>query len=370
MPSIVTAAQCSNRIPDPKQYLIEAGASLADKATPEALRLIDPTVKLPYSDLFQTLAAADQMAQCIRERRYKETLNILTGSGGRLLGDHLLENAGFGWIGTAVAPIKYALYKFLNVAASDALEFNIRAYIQARQAGVSHGQIINKAADCMDDQGWLIPCERTRAGWSPTQHVPDYTPAEVYEFARSIYDAQNKFATLQRDKQVVFNSFQEQIGSTKRSSEATHWKVNLNGIGPIRVGMSPRQASQAIGAQLVGYGQSTGGECYYIHLEKETKGVDFMIIGGRVARIDVNTPEITTVSGARVGYTEDQIKSIYPGQLAVGPHKYVEKGHYLTFIPKDPQFSQYRLIFETDGKVVTSYRAGKLPEVEWVEHCG
>jgi hypothetical protein len=154
------------------------------------------------------------------------------------------------------------------------------------------------------------------------------------------------------------------------SKQATEWKVYLNGIGSIRVGMSPGEASRAIGKQLVGPGQITGDECYYIHLEKETKGVGFMIIGGRVARIDVNTPEITTVSGARVGHTEDQIKSIYPGQLTVGPHKYVEQGHYLTFIPKEPQFSQFRLVFETDGNVVTSYRAGKLPEVELVEHCG
>jgi hypothetical protein len=151
------------------------------------------------------------------------------------------------------------------------------------------------------------------------------------------------------------------------SKQVTHWKVYLNGIGPIRVGMSPRQASRAIGAQFVG--QSTG-ECYYIHLEKEAKGVGLMIIRGRIARIDVDTPEITTINGARVGHTEDQIKSIYPGQLTVGPHKYVEQGHYLTFIPKEPEFSQYRLVFETDGKVVTTYGAGKLPEVEWVEHCG
>jgi len=216
--SRVTAAQCSNRIPDPKQYLIEAGANLADKATPEALRLIDPRTTLPDSVLFQTLAAADQMAQCIREQRYKEGLSILRSSAGRLLGDHLLENTGFGWIGLAAAPIKYALYKFLNVAASDALDFNIKAYMQARQSGVSHEQIINRAVDCMDDQGWLNPCERTRAGWSPTQHVPGYTPAEVYEFARSIYNAQNSLATLQRDKQIVLSNFQEQIGSAKRAT--------------------------------------------------------------------------------------------------------------------------------------------------------
>ncbi len=159
----------------------------------------------------------------------------------------------------------------------------------------------------------------------------------------------------------------EAVAPQATQSATDQWRVYPNGVGPIRVGMSPLEASQAIGAQLV-YRQGTS-ECYYVHLEKEPKGVDFMIIGDRIARIDVNTPEITTVSGARVGHSETQIKSRYPGQLTVGPHKYVEKGHYLTFIPKDPQYLQYRIVFETDGKVVTSYRAGKLPEVEWVEHC-
>ena len=39
--------------------------------------------------------------------------------------------------------------------------------------------------------------------------------------ARSIYDAQNKLANLQKDKQVIFNNFQEQMGSAKQPSRAT-----------------------------------------------------------------------------------------------------------------------------------------------------
>ncbi|WP_255327297.1 hypothetical protein [Synechocystis sp. PCC 7509] len=39
----------------------------------------------------------------------------------------------------------------------------------------------------------------------------------------------------------------------------------------------------------------------------------------------------------------------------------------MTFIPKDKSDRFYRLVFETDGKRVLSFRAGKLPEVEYVE---
>src|SRR5215831_5569867 len=146
------------------------------------------------------------------------------------------------------------------------------------------------------------------------------------------------------------------------------WKVYLNGVGPVKVGMSPREVSAASAVPLIGDAQRNTA-CYYIHPKEWPKGVHFMIINGRIARIDINSSEITTLSGARVGHTEDQVKSIYPGQIKVQRHTYEEQGHYLTFVPNDPRYSQYRIVFETDGKVVTRYRAGKLPEVEWVEGC-
>ena len=49
------------------------------------------------------------------------------------------------------------------------------------------------------------------------------------------------------------------------------------------------------------------------------------------------------------------------------PHKYVEAGHYL--IVSSPSDTTRQLVFETDGKRVTSYRVGRTPEVRWVEGC-
>lgn len=39
------------------------------------------------------------------------------------------------------------------------------------------------------------------------------------------------------------------------------------------------------------------------------------------------------------------------------------------FIPRDEEDSNYRVIFETDGQKVVRYRAGKLPEVGYIEGC-
>lgn len=57
---------------------------------------------------------------------------------------------------------------------------------------------------------------------------------------------------------------------------------------------------------------------------------------------------------------------MYPGRVEVQPHKYTgPEGHYLSVsVPSD---TLLRIIFETDGRVVTRYRAGRRPAVEYVE---
>lgn len=95
-----------------------------------------------------------------------------------------------------------------------------------------------------------------------------------------------------------------------------------------------------------------------------------MVTNGRIARVDIlRNQKITTLSRAKIGDSEARIKALYPQQIIVTPHQYVPKGHYLTFIPKDPADQKYRLIFETDGQKVTQFRAGLLPEIAFVEGC-
>jgi hypothetical protein len=145
-------------------------------------------------------------------------------------------------------------------------------------------------------------------------------------------------------------------------------KVIINGIGSIRVGMTPQEATQSSGVPLVTDGKPDP-QCAYYKIQGQPNDVWIMVNNGTISRIDINNPQITTRSGAKIGDTEARIKSLYPGQIQVTPHKYVEKGHYLTFVPKDDADKNYRVIFETDGSRVTRYRSGKLPEVEWVEGC-
>ncbi len=95
-----------------------------------------------------------------------------------------------------------------------------------------------------------------------------------------------------------------------------------------------------------------------------------MVEGGRVVRADVDAAGVSTASGAAVGMSEARIRLLYPGRIRTEPHKYTApEGHYLVYVPRDAADSGYRLIFETDGHVVTRYRAGLRPQAEYVEGC-
>ena len=150
---------------------------------------------------------------------------------------------------------------------------------------------------------------------------------------------------------------------------ADAWTVSIHGYGPIRAGMTLSEAAAAGGRQF-GEPQMGSEECdYFLFADDTVRGsAHFMVVSGQIARVDVNDSTIRTAEGARVGDTEERIMQLYPGRVTVQPHKYSD-GHYLVVAPAAPADSGRNIIFETDGRVVTTYRAGRMPEVEYVEGC-
>jgi hypothetical protein len=171
---------------------------------------------------------------------------------------------------------------------------------------------------------------------------------------------------------VWVTSVNAQVQLTERS------KLAINGIGPIRVGMTVDEASESAGIKLTNRSGSGGGreesQCSYVEPKGEPKGIAFMVTKGRIARVDIfSNKQITTIKGVKIGDTEDRIISLYPGQIQVTPHPYVSgsprNGKYLTFVPKDTADKNYRIIFETSRNRVDRFRSGKIPEVEAIEGC-
>jgi hypothetical protein len=144
----------------------------------------------------------------------------------------------------------------------------------------------------------------------------------------------------------------------------------LGTIGPVHVGMSPRQAEAAAGRPIILQANPLGGSCTYASF-RGLDGVSVMLINGIIERVDIRNPNILTLRGAQVGDSETQIRKLYPGRIETTPHPYTGSrgGKYLTFYPKDRADQNYRLIFETGkGKVIT-YRGGRVPAVDAIEGC-
>lgn len=156
---------------------------------------------------------------------------------------------------------------------------------------------------------------------------------------------------------------------TTPAPQATAWTISPAGYGPVHAGMTLEQAVQA-GGRAFGEPQMGSEECdYFLFAGDSIRGsAHFMVVNGQIARVDVNDSTIATAEGARIGDTEQRIMELYPNRVTVQPHKYTD-GHYLVVAPSSPADSGRNIIFETDGQRVTTYRAGRMPEVEYIEGC-
>lgn len=143
--------------------------------------------------------------------------------------------------------------------------------------------------------------------------------------------------------------------------------ITTEGIGPILAGMTKREAEAAGGIRLKGDGFGVG-TCRYLRTNA-LKEVGFMFSNGTFARVDVMNPAISTLSGISVGASEDEVFDAYGANIEEEPNFYDPKrSSYLTFVPEDSS-DKHRVLFDVrDGEVI-NIRAGRLPEIDYVEGC-
>ena len=142
-----------------------------------------------------------------------------------------------------------------------------------------------------------------------------------------------------------------------------------DGLGQLQVGMT---LAEAVNMGLVNERPDMKPACDFVFPAVGAGipfGVNVMVVKGKIARIDVDTGTVTTEDGVKIGDTEDKVKGVYGDELQIQPHKYIEGGHYMT-VKGDSASAGKAIVFETDGKRVTMFRAGRIPEVQWVEGCG
>ena len=99
--------------------------------------------------------------------------------------------------------------------------------------------------------------------------------------------------------------------------------LNEDGLGQIQIGMN---LDDAVSMGLLNENPNMNSQCDFVFPAVGAgipDGVSVMVVKGKVARIDVDTGAVTTDDGAKIGDTEDRLKTIYGDDLQVAradPH--------------------------------------------------
>jgi hypothetical protein len=151
--------------------------------------------------------------------------------------------------------------------------------------------------------------------------------------------------------------------------------LTSQGLGPVRVGMTVRQAGLALGTKLKVDTDGDSDACRYAwRADGLDENVAYMVEGGRITRIDVFHPDKTThpelsvltTAGIGLGSSEESVRRAYGNGVKVKPSFYADSG--LEFRVKD--FHKQRGLFFAvyEGKV-EHIRAGRIPSIDYVEGC-
>ena len=144
--------------------------------------------------------------------------------------------------------------------------------------------------------------------------------------------------------------------------------LSFDGLGPVRIGMTASQVRAAVAAPVESDEKDSEPGCYYVL--PRVGGIAFMMLKDRLGRIDVHSGSWRTLSGVRIGTTEAQVRRVHGDRLIVEPHHYTGPvGKYMIVRPQQERYRGLELLFETDGAIVTAFRAGTEEAVTLVEGC-
>lgn len=174
---------------------------------------------------------------------------------------------------------------------------------------------------------------------------------------------------MQKFYHTVLLIFVMVLANNAFASNISDWKLSSDGLGPIHVGMTIKQAQKASGIKFnpvkLDKEQIESCSCYYVSL-KGTENLLFMIADNKIVRINVNSAQFYTTRGAKIGDTETKVLALYDGKLSVEPHHYYTNGNYLTLIQKK---QDHAIRFETNGDKITLIYSGINEYVHQIEDC-
>jgi len=144
--------------------------------------------------------------------------------------------------------------------------------------------------------------------------------------------------------------------------------VSTVGIDALFFGMTLNQAQSAVEAEFEPVTEPVDPVCHTYRPAGGPAGVILTVTAGTVERVDITNDTLTTRSGAGVGMTEQALFDLFGDSLTQTVRE--GGGNTITFTPSDASDAEFRVIFETDGNVVTTFRSGRIPQVSPSTPCG
>ncbi len=138
------------------------------------------------------------------------------------------------------------------------------------------------------------------------------------------------------------------------------------GLDTVTFGLTVNQAERASGHRMSNCEPVT--DCYRVTPDGAPTGISFVVDNGTIERVDiVGDSPITTLSGAGIGTTDEELDELFGDQL-----DRVDLGGGRTdvvFVPADDNDQEFRVAFTTLDGAVESLRSGRVPLVLETEAC-
>lgn len=152
--------------------------------------------------------------------------------------------------------------------------------------------------------------------------------------------------------------------------------IGPSGIGPMRFGMSVKEASRALNVPLIEVPliekqkKAVGGpNCVILLPNGSPSPIFFTSADSKIVRLDVVAPGVKTESGLEVGVSADAVIRRWGRRVLRQPRSDMASPEILLLKPLGKYDKKYLVAFETDGRRVVSFRAGLLPYMQSPSAC-
>ena len=154
------------------------------------------------------------------------------------------------------------------------------------------------------------------------------------------------------------------------TGQAGDHQATFAGYGALKFGTLQADMERAWGGALKVVGKDANPRCYFMTpvWVKTPAEFNFMVSEGRFARIGSDSANFAAPGGGKVGMRTAELQRLYDNGLQARPHQYVAGGEYLSIDASG--VAPTRLVFEANAEgIVTEWRVGLLPEVDYIEGC-